>query len=258
LSRLGLHPSSLVSPISAFDKEYFSKLDLPQFEDIPEEASEYAYNCCHGPWIESFAKGAYTKVYDWDLVSAYPFQLTKCIDTRKGTWLKSDKWDDSAYYGYCKGIVNITADFSPIIYSKTNEMSYTPKGEWETFLNKKEIEFIRKYNIGDFELESAWYFYPTEIVYPLKKMMDWLYAKKESSTGMTRKIVKRIMSGCWGRTLQVDFGEVAGEFFNSVWGNEVEVGTRLEVAKFILDNDLVDHVLNIAVDGVLTAKEVKL
>ena len=59
LSKLGLHPTTLVSPISAFDKEIFSKLDLPKFEDTPPEASEYAYNCCHGPWISAFQIGAF-------------------------------------------------------------------------------------------------------------------------------------------------------------------------------------------------------
>jgi hypothetical protein len=258
LSKLGLHPKTLVSPISAFDKEIFSKLNLPDFADIPPEASEYAYNCCHGPWVSAFQVGKWDKVYDLDIVSAYPFQLTKCIDTRLGTWIKTDKWQEDAYYGYAKGIVNITSDFSPIIYSKTNEVSYTPKGEWETFLNKKEIEFIKKYGIGDFQLDEAWWFFPEKINYPLKKIIEWLYTKKETAKGMERKIVKRIMSGMWGRCLQVDFGETAGEYFNAPWGCEVEVGTRLAVARFILDNNLVDHVIHIAVDGVLVDKEVKL
>ena len=197
--------------------------------------------------------------YDYDISSAYPYQLaTACIDTRLGTWIKTEKYEPDAYYGFCHGIVNITSDFSPIIYSKTNEMSYTPKGEWETYITKQEIDFIKKYNLGDFEIFDGWWFFPDKIVYPLKKIIEWLYAKKETSKGMERKIVKRIMSGIWGRTLQVDFGETAGEYFNSVWGCEVEVGTRLEVARFILDNKLVDHVIHIAVDGVLVDKEVKL
>ena len=193
LSKLGLHPKTLVSPISAFDKEIFSKLNLPDFADIPPEASEYAYNCCHGPWVAAFQTGRWNKVYDLDVVSAYPFELTKCIDTRLGTWIKTDKWEPDAFYGYAKGIVSITSDFSPIIYSKTNEMSYTPKGEWETFLNKKEIEFIKKHDIGDFQLDEAWWFFPEKITYPLKKIIEWLYTKKETSKGMERKIVKRIM-----------------------------------------------------------------
>jgi hypothetical protein len=259
LSKLGLHPKTLVSPISAFDKEIFSKLNLPDFADIPPEASEYAYNCCHGPWIQAFQVGHWGGgVHDLDIVSAYPFELTKCIDTRLGTWIKTEKYEPDAYYGFCHGIVNITSDFSPIIYSKTNEMSYTPKGEWETYITKQEIDFIKKYNLGDFEIFNGWWFFPDKIVYPLKKIIEWLYTKKETSKGMERKIVKRIMSGIWGRCLQVDFGEVAGEYFNSVWGATVEVNTRLEVARFILDNNLVDHIIHIAVDGVLIDKEVQL
>jgi len=259
LSRLGLHPNSLVSPISAFDKEIFSKLNLPQIEDIPEEASEYAYNCCKGNWVESYQKGHFDKVYDLDISSAYPSIISKdCIDVRLGTWIKTDKFEQDAYYGFCKGIVNITSDFSPIIYSSDDNQSSTPKGEWETYITKQEIEFIEKYKLGTFEIEDGWWFFPDKITYPLKKITEWLYAKKESSKGIQKKIIKRIMSGLYGRTLQVDFGGVIGDYFMPVWGATIQVNTRLEVARFILDNNLTNHVLSIAVDGCLVTKEVKI
>jgi hypothetical protein len=259
LSKLGLHPKSLISPISAFDKEVFSKLDLPQFEDIPEEASEYAYNCCHGPWVSAFQKGKWDKVYDLDVVSAYPHKLaTQCIDTRLGTWEKSDKYEPLAYYGFCKGMVNITANFSPIIYSVTNEQSFNPVGEWETFLTKEEIDFIRQYNLGEFEIYEGWWFFPDKITFPLKKIIEWLYTKKETSKGMERKIVKRLMAGQWGKTGEIMQDGSVGTYFNTPWHATVEVNTRLQVAKFILDNNLQDHILSIAVDGILIDKEVKL
>ena len=152
-------------------------------------------------------------------------------------------------------MVDITADFSPVIYSKTEEQNFTPKGRWETYLTKTEIDFIGKYGIGTFDLQDGWWWYPDKIVKPLEGLMNWLYVKKEGASGLEKKIIKRIASGIWGRQLQVlQTGEL-GDYVNPVWGVEVESRTRLEVARFVLDNGLVDRLLSIAVDGVLVSKE---
>lgn len=256
LTKLGLHPKSLVSPISAFEKEVLSKMDLPSLEDIPEEAAEYAYNCTHGPWVEALQKGHF-ETEDWDLKSAYPFQLSQLIDIRKGHWVKSEKYEPEAYYGYAKGMVNITADFSPIVYSKTEEQNFTPKGQWETYLTKEEIDFIDKYKLGSFEIYDGWWFFPNEIVRPLEGIMNWLYLKKEGTKGLEKKVLKRIAAGCWGKLLEVNHDGELGDYFQTCWGVEVESRTRLEVARFVLDNNLQDNLLSIAVDGVLVSKGVE-
>lgn len=261
LTKLGLHPKSLVSPISAFAKEILEKMDLPLVEDMPEGAAMYAYSCAHGPWVEAFQKGHYTETEDWDIRSAYGAQLAELADFRYGRWRKSRWYEPEAYYGYAKGIVNITADFSPIIYSKTEDQNFTPKGEWEMYLTKAEIDFIEKYGIGTFELHSGWWWFcrsspssPEKIVKPLEGLMQWLYAKKEQSNGLEKMVLKRIMAGCWGKFLEIRQDEELGDFFNPCWGVEVESRTRLEVARFVLDNGLTDRLLSIAVDGVLVLK----
>jgi sulfur carrier protein ThiS len=43
-----------------------------------------------------------------------------------------------------------------------------------------------------------------------------------------------------------------------VWGEEVECNTRLEVARFVEDNNLVDALVAITVDGILTDREIKI
>jgi hypothetical protein len=259
LRNLGVFPKTLVSPISAFEKHYMTKLDIPTIDDMPIQAAEYAYNCTHGPWVECFKRGLFKNVYDYDLSSAYGSQLANsCIDFRLGEWSFVEQFDADAYYGYYKGIVNITSDFSPIIYSKTNEMSYTPKGEWKTYLTQEEIKFITKYNIGTFEIEDGWVFHPTKIYYPYRPLVLWLFSKKEKATGMDKRVCKRILAALWGYSLSIMFDGSMGQYFSPCVGAEVESRTRLEVARFIIENDLIDHVLSIAVDGVLTDKEVRL
>jgi hypothetical protein len=261
LSRLGLHPKSLISPIATFEKEVLFKMDLPTIDDMPEEAAQYAYECCTGPIICSYQKGKFEKCWDYDLVSAYASKLSECIDYRYGSWEKIDHFDPTAHYGFYLSNVDMTANFHPIVYARHNEESHCPLGEWQRKSTQDELNFITNYKRGTWEVEDGWVFHPTKIVKPYKKVIDWLHSQKEKSTGMQRKIVKRIQEGLWGYTLRIDWnGETAtpSEHMNTVFGCQTETPVKLEVAKFVIDNQLEEFLLSIAVDGVLATKEVNL
>lgn len=193
--------------------------------------------------------------------SAYASILMNCIDYRHGEWKKIDHFDPTSHYGYYKGTVNMTADFHPIVYARTNEQSTTPKGEWERKSLKEELEFITKYERGTWEVEDGWVFYPTKLVYPYKKVILWLNDWKDKTKGMERKVVKRVLESLWGYTLRVDWdGETAtpSEYMNTVFGAQTETLVKLKDAQFVIENGLEDNLLNISVDGVLVDKEVKL
>jgi len=187
--------------------------------------------------------------------SAYPYQLSQLADIRSGVWIHSNQYELDAYYGYAYGMVTINSDFSPIIFPKSNEQSFTPKGSWERCCTKEQIDYLYWYKRGTFEVYNGWWWYPDKIVQPLKGVMEWLYSKKEQATGIDKMVIKRIMAGTWGRTLQITQKGEPGDFFNPCWGAEVESRTALEVARFVIDNKLEDNLLSIAVDGVLTSKE---
>ena len=113
LVSMGLHPTTLTSPIKAYEKEVLSKMDLPTVDDMPEEAGFYAYQSCQGNWLEAFQMGHWETAYDYDINSSYPSELAKLVDIRLGKFEKSKTWMHKAKYGYCRGIVTITAPFSP-------------------------------------------------------------------------------------------------------------------------------------------------
>ena len=259
LVSLGLSPTSLTSPVKAYEKEVLSKMNLPTVDDIPEEAGYYAYQCCHGNWLEAFQLGHWEKAYDYDINSAFPSELTKLLDLRKGIWIKKKEYQSEARYGYCKGIVTITAPFSPVIYyregSEPNSLNYTPAGSWETFLPKQVVEFIYRWNLGTFRLEDGWWWTPTAEDRVFSNIIEQLYWRKEQSTGLGRETIKRTMSGIWGKLLQVQ-KDGFGDMFNPVYGAEVETNTRLRVAEFALQNKICP--IHIAVDGLTSPKPVEL
>jgi hypothetical protein len=176
------------------------------------------------------------------------------LELRNGVWTQSKDYQPDAEYGYLNGYVTISSHFSPIFF-KGKDMTYTPVGSWPTTITKKEYETIYKYGLGSFNIHNAWWWTPKTRVTPLKSMIDRLYQVKESVSGLEKDVVKRIMSGIWGKLLEVK-GDSFGDHFNPVWGAEVEVNTRLEVFSKCMDNALVP--LSIAVDGLLTDKPMEL
>lgn len=258
LKELGIEPTSLTSPIRAYEKAVLDKMDLPTVDDIPEETGLYAYECCKNNWVEAFKVGSWDKVWDYDLNNAYPSQIQYLPDTRLGTWEKTKEFNP--ILGYWKCEVNIKSWFSPIIFiakqNGNNGNSYTPTGVFETYLTSAEVEFINKYKIGSVDIINGWIWKPKRIVYPLNQQIKWLFNQKENTDNPIKiDCIKRIGSGIYGKFLeQHPEKNEFGPRFNPVWAAEVETNTRLKVAEFVINNVGIDNLIHIAVDGLVCSK----
>lgn len=262
LSNLGLHPTVLTSPIKAYQKEVLDQLDLPTVSDMPQEAAEWFYECSHRQWVEAFQIGHWDIAYDYDISSAYAAELADMPDIRCGTWIKDSVKPYNAILGVLRGWVDITSSFSPIMYEKEriNQLEYyTPTGRWYTYITQAEADIIYDYNLGSFKLDEGWWFVPFEwCEYPMRKIMNNLHELKEKSSGLQKSIIKSIMVGCYGKTLE-SWSDRFGELFNPCWGTMVETNTRIKVFKLC---DLAIRrgcqPLHISVDGVLLDKSLEL
>jgi hypothetical protein len=134
LVKLNLSPTSLSSPISCYQKEILSTLDLPGWKDMPTEVTQYAHKCLHGGWQEAYRVGHFKQTWDVDIVSAFPYHTANLIDTRKGKWVKSTNFYSprKAPYGFCRGIAAVDKDFNSVVYTHKIEddtLDCTPTGE---------------------------------------------------------------------------------------------------------------------------------
>ena len=260
LKSIGLKPKSLTSPIKTFEQEVIDKMSLPSIDNIPEEAGHYAYECCKGNWVEAFQLGHWDNVWNYDIVSAYPAQIAQLLDLREGEWVQSNKYVEAARYGYCKGEINIKSSvgFTPFIYRQDSQRSlpslHCITGKYPKFLNKKGIDFLNKWEQGEYKIEDGWWWIPNKEIKPLEQTINWLFLEKEGAGGRKKEIVKRIMAAIFGKMLEIR-NEQFGGMFNPVWAAEVETGTRFEVADFVLRNGI--EPIHIAVDNVISPKEVE-
>lgn len=259
---LRLHPKTLTKPISAYQKEVLTKMKLPTLEDYPEEADEYAYACLRGGWIETFKKGHFDKVWDYDLRAAYPSELINLLDIRQGTWGKVDSIPDRCpvdAMGFFKANVNIWAEFHPMLIKDTRENTFTPKGrKKEVFLTLNMIRFIEKWKLGEVEIIDGWLFCPTgKRNYPLRNLVNELYKKREKAIGIGKEVIKFVLLGIWGKFLE--YKRIENEFgkmFCAAWGAQVETEVKLRVAELALSNGIIP--VAIVVDGLVSDKKLVL
>ncbi len=267
LTRLELHPTTLSSPIAAYQKEILSTLDLPKPEDIPPEAQFYAHKCLHGGWMEAKARGHYENVFDYDINSAFSFHTANLIDTRYGTWFKSDKFYSPSKlpYGFCKGIVDVEKDFNSVIYTHKNKdgdtIDYTPVGEHPDYLTNAHIRNMYDNEEGRFKLCDAWYWKPEgDLVYPLKEHVERLFEWKQYLKGFDREIIKRILVGLTGKLIETfpdkEGERVAGKLYNLPWYCWVQDQTKIQDVNFVIQNKAEDALLSIEVDGLKFSREI--
>jgi hypothetical protein len=275
--RFELKPKSLSSPISAYQKEVLSTLDLPKQEDIPAQAQMYAHKCLHGGWQEIFSMGHFEGsdgkgVFDYDITSAFSWHTANLIDTRYGKWLKDDKFHPTGEYpyGFCKGIVTVEKDFNSIIFThkgkdtESQPVDFTPTGEYPTFLTNAHIQEMERNGEGTFKIESGWYWQPDdELVYPLREHVERLFEWKQYLKGFDKEVVKRILVGLTGKLIETfpikDSDErKPGKLYNLPWYCWVQDQTKIQVADFVIQNHAEASLLSIAVDGCLFNREIPL
>lgn len=275
LVKLGLNPDKgMTSPIRVYEKDKLRNMDLPTLADIPEEASQYAYEACKAGWFEVYNKGHYDHVWDYDLSSAYGRGVFDLMDIRLGKFWKSEQYEPNADYGYIRGEITINSEFSPFVFSVDNGEDvelYSLIGTWDYILrkscvdgqwenipyiiSKKQYDMLYKWKIGSFKIYDAWWWQSQGKKYPYRDAVNWLYEQKEKGVGLEREIPKRQIVGLFGLQLQTMM-DGFGDYFNPIYGCEIEMNTRMEVFDACMSNNVIP--LSIALDGILVDKPLNL
>ena len=258
---MGFTSRKLSSPVAIYEDQVLNHIELSTIASsrITKQAAEYAWRCSGKLWIECYKIGYWKEVYDYDISSAFPTIAKSLIDTTDSSWTYSDKFQDNADYGFCKGYVTINNNVTvhPIIYTNNEGKLNTPVGIWQTYLTKAEIEFIEKWKLGYFEIESGWWCKcKNPYKKPLEHIADKLLKFKQSDNEIIKLLAKRMsVGGLYGK-----FGEEHkdrfGKHFNPVYFAYISTICRLQVAEFIYKNKLMNNIIHISVDGVVSTRKI--
>lgn len=270
LTIMKLYPTKLTSPVAIYEECMMPHLSLHTRDEfviqVPKEAIRYIWHCVNDGWVEAYKVGFFKESYYYDINHAYPMAMMGLVNTKGGTWQRFDNYppeyiDGLGYriYGYCRGKrhINSNVTLHPISHVDSEGYVSRPTGDCYDYLPKSKIDFINYWQIGSFEIERGWWMYHNSPSYPLKNPMKQIIQWKLSDHPVVSVMGKSIGVGIWGK-----FGEEYrvgfGPWFNPCWFVEVPHLVDNRVCSFIYKNKLMDDVIHIKIDGILSRRMVEL
>ncbi len=258
-------PSLLFSASLATRNMFFNSIRTIDLDWIPEEASEFAYNCLHAPWIDVFIRGHIPSAYDYDINSAYPFEMSGLLqlDYLGGNWFFSSSYEGDAEYGFCRALITIDSDVSvsPIRLRYGRKLC-SPTGTWIGYITKDEIDFIRYYKLGEVEVLSGWWFKAKSRIRPFKKASYLFMAARTLAKSQEKKLLSYILkmaaATVYGRFLQkkqlLDGTWQAAPTFCPPYACIVMTRVKLRLAALAMQYP--KNVAAVTVDGLLMTRSI--
>jgi len=273
---MGLNPKKLTSPVAIYEKEVLEHMNIPTIMNIPgnhEEIIRYAEDCMGFPdrlhfWITAYQVGHWLEgdVFEYDIRASYPFIACQLRSLQYAKYAKAktlkfqysmnyDKLGGEPDWGFLRGIATINDDVkvSPIFC----EDGVQRTGTFRTAITLQDYQFIKKWGIGDFKLESGYFLKFTAPVRPMEQALKRLFNQRGFG-GMTDKLSKRISTAVgFGKFLEKHDDGTVGSFYNPPYASMIISQANLRVAEFIYKNKLQDDLIHVGVDSVISTKPAK-
>ncbi len=225
-----------------------------------EEILDYCSEIMTNEWYELIKVGNWEKgeIFSYDLTSAYPSVIANLKNTSGAKFFKAKYYRDYADVAILKGRITIRPEvkLSPIVYRDSEDKQSNPVGSWYGYLTSEELAFMGKYKLGTFKMEDGWFIKYQTTQKPFNSMMNKLYQSRQSENKVVSTIAKRIMVGLYGKFAE-RYEKKYGFFYNPIYAMLTTSRARLMVAKFIYENDMVNDVVSVLKDAVLTEKKVE-
>lgn len=184
-----------------------------------KDVFRYAYNCYNGGRAEVVKRGFFGKVYEYDVNSMHPYNMTKLYNVFKCNWFKvfgdeiyNFDWSNMAY-GFINCDINLPKDYIHALPLKKKFFIYG-YGEHNNYnISIKRLNLLFELGIinkSDVNIKSAWLAEKQDKdEYPFKKTVQHLYNKRKNyfKTDFRNSLYKIILNSIYGRTIEVNINK---------------------------------------------------
>lgn len=250
------------APIKMFEQLVYDNIPSSSIVNISSGAIDAihlfrAWNCFRGGRMEAMKLGSFKNVFDYDLNSAYFSILEKLPSLKPGffEWVDSKEYIGNAEFGFCKCRVYIDEDIliSPIAVTvaigKKPFRSFFPVGESVCWRTKEEIDFIRRYDLGDVDIIEGSWAIPLRDGYRVFSGISKIL-RSAIENHSSREYAKYIASISWGK-----FASQGSPLWNPIYASFITSRIRCLVTQIALLDP--ENVIAITVDGVLMKRDIQ-
>lgn len=223
---------------------------------------KYAVDSYQGGKFEITSRGVFNG-YEYDIVSAYPYEIMNLIDITVSNVLFSSTYQPDAVYGFLRvHIINNGENHIPCGLMIKNTRIY-PAGDFYLTITKNEYEYMITLSGVSIEILSAFWLFVKTKKYPYKKTTEKLFEMKDYYKNtlpdrLLLNVSKYMLNSFYGKTCQAieDYtGKInCGIGFNPVYASVITANCRIKVCK--IQNELKNSCLAVHTDSVITTKSI--
>lgn len=235
--KFGVYPQKLYST-AYISYQYFQKscnyITVKRFWEEDKKLIQYAMYSYNGGKFEVTEKGT-GHYYEYDIVSAYPYEIANLIDISNSRVVWSNKYRRFATYGfiYCKMKIPDNV-YSPVPI-KYGTVNIYPTGEIETYITKSEYEYLINQGV-DITIINAVWMHIDKKIYPYKKEIEKLVRMKQNidkeKDALDYHTIKIFLNSLYGKMVQLikmKKNYIASNCWNPIYASIITANCRLKV-----------------------------
>lgn len=237
----GVIPSALYSQASlsfSYFQAHTEIVGIKRYWKHHKKAVMAGIDAYSGGKFELTARGSFPHVYEYDIISAYPYEISRLANTDLAIVKHSKKYQKEAFYGFIRVRVKIYDSVAvPCGLLIQNTRVYAI-GEYYTTITKAEYEYLVFELCQEVEIIDGYWLFIDNPVFPYKEVVDHLFALKSSFKGndaMAYSLTKTMINGFYGKLCQV-IENWKGEFdcglgFHPFHAAVITANTRIKVSR---------------------------
>lgn len=258
----GVYPKKLYS-VAYISYQYFRQktayVTVKRYWEKEREVIQFALDAYNGGKFEVTEKGC-DYYYEYDIVSAYPYEISNLIDISWARVVRSKKYRKNAVYAFIKCRINILGNLpSPVVVKRGNVNTY-PVGQFERTITKIEYEYLVSHG-ADIEIIEGYWLHIDNRQYPyrreINRLMKLKHRYKAEHNDFDYHTIKIFLNSLYGKFIQLipkeDHYE-ASTCWNPIYGAVITANCRTRMAQYQLS---FSDVVAVHTDSIITTKSLQ-
>lgn len=237
--KLGVKVSKLYSTAYVSMQYFEEKIKYPYLDDLydfEKPLIQAALRSYRGGKFEVVKKGV-SEFWEYDINSAYPFEISKLYDLSCAKVKYSKNYDDRATYAFLKVELNISPDCFHTLGLKMGTVICYPCGYLTSWITDTEYKYLIECK-QDVKVLECYNLYKYKARKPFEKEVNRLYVikdkYKQEGNYLEYSLVKKLLNSLYGKTIQlIQKGEKfeSGRLFNPIYAAIITANCRVRVSR---------------------------
>lgn len=256
----GVYPQKLYSTAYVSFQYFKAKCNIPLVKNIYDnhpQCLQMAIESYNGGKFEVTQKGS-GEYWEYDIISAYPFEISNLIDIRHAYVIRSNKYRKGAVYGFLRCFIKIPEHIYSPLALKKGTLNIYPVGEFQKTITKTEYEYLVSTGC-DIKILDAYWLHVANKTYPFKREINNLIKKKteykEKNLDLDYHTIKIFLNSLYGKFVQLikkDDKFIAGINWNIIYGSVITANCRIKVSQL---QQKYESVIAVHTDSIISYKK---